>query len=68
MRGYHVQNEKPFGHEHGIVNSFYYAPESDGWLRQKRNIMRSYHAVRQGFWMQEFPIAWRDIDFDVNEQ
>ncbi|GKY97827.1 hypothetical protein MPSEU_000740800 [Mayamaea pseudoterrestris] len=65
MRGYHVQRKKAIGYEHGLLDSFYYTPDSDRWLKMKRNVMRSYHAIRQGFWTQEFPVAWRDIDFDV---
>ena len=65
VRGYHAQKDRAFGYEHGMIDSFYYTPEDDRWLKPKRNIMRSYHAIRQGFWSQEFPVAWRDIDFGV---
>ena len=61
LRGYHAQRRRDYGHEHGVINSYYYAGE-DGFMAHVRTLMRSYNAVRQGFWEREFAIGWRDID------
>jgi hypothetical protein len=63
--GYHSQKWKQPGWEQGILGSYYYAPQS---LAQKREIMRTYKALEPGFWTQEHPVAWRDIDHDVEVQ
>jgi hypothetical protein len=63
LRGYHAQYRKPAGWEEGIVDSYYYAPQSHASIRKS---MRQYHAVDPPFWHREFPIAWRDIDHDVD--
>jgi hypothetical protein len=49
----------------GTIDSYYYAPQS---LAQMRKIMRTYKAVEPAFWRQEHPVAWRDIDHDVDPQ
>lgn len=62
LRGYHSQKQKAPGYETGIINSYYFAPDS---LQSFRETMRIYKPISPGFWNQEFPVAWRDIDFDV---
>lgn len=64
MRGHHAQKRKLGGHQDGLIESYYYVPESH---EEFRRVMRSYHSVQQAFWQQEFPVCWRDIDHDVNE-
>jgi hypothetical protein len=65
IRGYHAQKNKGYGYEHGIIDSYYYTP--DHFLKGKRLAMRRYRSVVQGFWQQEFAVAWRDLDHDVAE-
>jgi GDP-fucose protein O-fucosyltransferase len=64
MRGYHTRKEKAPEYEQGVINSYYYVPQNH---QEFRNILRTYHGVRQAFWQQEFPVCWRDIDHDVDE-
>jgi len=64
VRGYRAQNAKGENYEKGHVNSYYYHGEKPG-LAYTRNMMQKYRSVRQGFWTNEFPVCWRDIDHDV---
>jgi hypothetical protein len=66
LRGYHAQKRKLPGHEQGAIQSYYATPDTAYNL--KRRIMLSYHAIQPSFWMQEFPVAWRDIDHDIEEE
>jgi hypothetical protein len=60
LRGYYSTLEEWPGHEDGkLVNSYYYAP-----LRSK-DIMLSYAPFSKPLHSREFPIAWKDIDFDL---
>lgn len=65
LRGYHAQKGRLPGYEQGASDSYYYTPES---LSHKRTIMQRYTPVRPALWEREFPIGWRDIDFDVQGQ
>ncbi len=62
MRGYHSQNKKAYGHQVGMIDSYYFAPKAHFNLPR---IMRTYSAVEPPFWSREFPVCWRDIDHDV---
>lgn len=64
MRGYHGQKDKVAGYQSGLIESYYYVPDSHA---EFRNVMRTYGSVQQAFWQQEFPVCWRDIDHDVDE-
>ena len=59
MRGYHSQKEKLPGYERGELNSYFYAEP------YHKHAMRKYHSLGHELWAREFPIGWRDIDFDV---
>lgn len=63
IRGYHSQARHSPGYLDGVINSFYYAPQSHSSVRKS---LQQYRAVKPPFWHREFPIAWRDIDHDVN--
>jgi hypothetical protein len=60
LRGYHSQKKKsPGGWELGVINSWYYAP------LDKRKVYRKYHPIDEHLFAEEYPIAWRDIDYNV---
>ena len=61
MRGYHSQKEKPEGYLEGDLNSYFYVP-----LGNKHD-MKRYSALRGPLWGREFPVAWRDIDHDLED-
>jgi hypothetical protein len=60
IRGYHAQKDSL--NKSGEINSFYYVPKQIAHFRER---MRTYHSLEPSFWQQEWPVAWRDIDFDV---
>ena len=60
IRGYHTQKDSL--DKTGEINSFYYVPPKIAHFRER---MRTYHGLEPAFWQQEWPVAWRDIDFDV---
>lgn len=62
LRGYHAQAHHMPGYLDGTIDSYYIAPQSHASVRKS---MRQYHAVEPPYWLREFPIAWRDIDHDV---
>lgn len=60
LRGYHSQIEKQEGYEMGLLpTTFYYA------LEEHKTKMLDYWPVKKLFYAREFPVAWRNIDFDV---
>eukprot|EP00980_Cylindrotheca_fusiformis_P018445 scaffold6084_cov130-Cylindrotheca_fusiformis.AAC.1 len=61
IRGYHSQKLKLPGFEIGQINSFFYIP-----MRQKHS-MNHYNSLTSPLWAREFPVAWRDIDHDLEE-
>jgi hypothetical protein len=61
MRGHHSQKQKLPGYERGQENSFFYIPN-----RQKFDL-KHYHPLTAPLWAREFPVAWRDIDHDLEE-
>jgi hypothetical protein len=60
LRGYHSQKMKADGWEKGIIKSWYYMPEF-------KDAHRTYMSVGIPLFAREYPIAWRDIDKDVDE-
>jgi hypothetical protein len=64
LRGYHAQKDKAPGHELGISDSYFYSPDQN---KRVRNNLQKYISIRQGFWAQEFPVGWRDIDHGVED-
>jgi hypothetical protein len=64
LKGYHSQNKKSSGYEHGIIRSFYFAPKE---RRSIRRLHRMYRSIRPNFWQEEFPAGWRMIDYDSDE-
>lgn len=67
MRGYHAQKESVEKdlNRTGEINSFYYVPKEISGFRER---MRTYHSLEPAYWQQEWPVSWRDIDFDVHEE
>jgi hypothetical protein len=62
LRGYHSQNEKTEGHKLGLLpDTFYYAVEAH------KTKMHDYWPIKKLFYAREYPISWRNIDFDVPE-
>jgi hypothetical protein len=64
IRGYHAQKIKAPGHSLGTSDSYFYTPDMHA---HARNNPRKYLSIRQGWWMQEFPVGWRDLDHDVTD-
>jgi len=60
MRGYHSQKQRLEGYDIGAINSYYFTPAF------KKKAMKKYAAVEQPFYAREFPVSWRDIDKDIN--
>ena len=67
MRGYHSQNKKAYGHQVGMIDSYYIKLKKLklGYNDNESSLMRTYSAVEPPFWSREFPVCWRDIDHDV---
>lgn len=64
LRGYHSTKSKWEGYRNGaLVNSFFYNFNREG----KRDKMRTYHPPVHAWFFREYPLAWRDIDHDVDE-
>ena len=61
MRGYRSQKDKSEGWDSGAIESYFYNFQE----YDKRNKMRVYHPPVAQWFFREFPIAWRDIDHDV---
>ena len=60
MRAYHSQLDTTDpGYEQGIIPSYFYAE------RKVKFAMRQFRSVTWPLWAREFPVAWRDIDHDV---
>jgi hypothetical protein len=69
LRGYRSTFTKGYGKEEdmyeqqqGIISSYYFAP------RDQKYVMREYRSLSWPMWAREFPIAWRDIDYDVPQE
>jgi len=62
MRGYHSQKEKLPGYEMGILKSYFYAP------KENKEDMTKYSPLRGPLWGREFPVAWRDIDHNLDRE
>ena len=66
LRGYHSQKIYQQKQDNtnvtqnlGIIPSWFYSP------KEKRNIYQNYEPVGNSLFAMEYPIGWRDIDFDV---
>ena len=59
LRGYHSQKQRAQGYEHGEINSYYYIPMGNKYE------LRKYYPIKGELWSREFPVAWRDIDHDL---
>lgn len=62
IRGYHSQKDKLLGYEKGQLNSIFYIPK-----KHKRD-MRHYHNLKPPLWAREFPVGWRDLNHDVEDE
>lgn len=63
IRGYHSTKSQWEGYKDGaLVNSFLYNFNHEG----KRDKMRTYHPPVHAWFFREYPLAWRDIDHDVD--
>lgn len=60
IRGYHSTKHKLDGYQDGIIESYYNEPEN-------RNDMQAYHSPLHAWFVREFPLAWRDIDHDLED-
>lgn len=60
LRGYRSQKAQLPGYELGGIQSYY--TYGDPRLSHARDTMLNYRSVRQGFWTNEFPVGWRDLD------
>lgn len=60
LRGYHSQIEEKEGYEMGLLpTTYYYA------LQEHKTKMHDYWPVKKLYYAREFPVSWRNIDFDV---
>jgi len=62
LRGFYSQRDHARGWQEGTLDSYYLSKTTPSPFRK---IMTQYDAVKPGYWEQEFPAAWRDIDHDV---
>jgi GDP-fucose protein O-fucosyltransferase len=62
IRGYHAQKSRSEDALNGVLNSEYMG--HDGAYRTS---LRAYTSARRDFWSREWPIAWRDIDHDMDQ-
>jgi hypothetical protein len=64
LRGYHSTKSKWDGYQDGaLLDSFFYNFNVEG----RRDKMRSYHPPVKSWFFREFPLAWRDIDHDLED-
>ena len=63
LRGFYSQREHAKGWEDGLLDSYYLSKNQPCPIRKV--MQREYIAVKPGYWEQEFPVAWRDIDHNV---
>jgi hypothetical protein len=61
MRGYHSQKEKLPGYEMGKLNSYFYVE------KQNKEELSNYYSLKGPLWGREFPVAWRDIDHNLED-
>lgn len=64
LRGYYSQRDHSEGWLNGTLDSYYLSDKpKPGRIREIMH--RQYVSVTPGYWEQEFPVAWRDIDHNV---
>ena len=61
MRGYHADKAMLKGHEDGVIESYFFAPET------RRYDMAKFKPPTPPYWAREFPLSWRDIDKGIEE-
>ena len=64
LRGFYSQRDHARGWQDGTLDSYYFGkgtPNPFRMVMQKR-----YNAVKPGYWEQEFPVAWREIDHNID--
>lgn len=61
MRGYHADKAMLKGHEDGVIESYFFAPET------RRYDMAKFKPPTPPYWPREFPLSWRDIDKGIEE-
>jgi len=72
LRGYHSQKQNQQQQQQqdnnnditnitnlGIIPSWFYSP------KKKRNIYQNYEPIGESLFAMEYPIGWRDIDYDI---
>lgn len=65
LRGFYSQRDHARGWQDGTLDSYYLAKTTQSPFRH--TMQKVYSPVRPGYWEQEFPVAWRDIDHNVAE-
>jgi hypothetical protein len=58
LRGYYSTRDQADGYEMGIIKSYVFSPNEQFKFDK-------YKPIIAPFWMKEFPVAWRDIDFGI---
>ena len=61
MRGYHSQKEKQPGYKKGKLNSYFYVG------KENKEELSNYYSLKGPLWGREFPVAWRDIDHNLED-
>ncbi|KAL3785875.1 hypothetical protein HJC23_008763 [Cyclotella cryptica] len=62
MRGYHSVRDKSQGYESGLLfNTYYYTGSKE------KNLYQHYGPLMSPYYSREFPIAWRNIDYGIDE-
>lgn len=62
MRGYHSVNDKSQGYESGLLfNTYYYTGN------REKNLYQHYGPLIPPYYSREFPTAWRNIDYGIEE-
>jgi hypothetical protein len=59
IRGYHSQKDTADEYLKGVINSYYYIP------KENKQDLKHYISLLEPLWAREFPVAWRDIDHNV---
>ncbi|KAL7550643.1 hypothetical protein ACHAWF_016363 [Thalassiosira exigua] len=61
LRGYYSTKNELEGYREGGLRSYYFSENSEDF-----DVMGEYNAIEFPFWGREFPVAWRDIDRDID--
>ena len=63
LRGFYSQRDHAEGWQEGTLDSYYLCDSNP--CAHRRVMQREYLGVKPGYWEQEFPVAWRDLDYNV---